>query len=64
MNSVEGKVIVYYGKRGGKTTASIGHAIRALGHNKKGEIGDIATHLEKVKHYWNKTRGTTSGIEY
>jgi cob(I)alamin adenosyltransferase len=174
MNLVEGKVIVYYGKGEGKTTASIGHAIRTLGHNKKVvilafmkgrpttgeyrflknidnlqihlcgapvflkgkesreehlkkakeglelahrvldekktallvldeilyavkfgllteedvvkllekrghtdiilsgrepgariiEIADIATHLEKVKHYWDKTRGTTLGIEY
>ena len=35
MNSVEGKIIIYYGKGEGKTTASIGHAIRTLGHNKK-----------------------------
>lgn len=35
MNSVEGKIIVYYGKGEGKTTASIGHAIRTLGHNKR-----------------------------
>lgn len=176
MDSVEGKIIVYYGKGEGKTTASIGHAIRMLGHNKrvvilqfmKGrqttgeyqflksidnlemhlcgamgflnsndaesrkahrkkaeeglelaysvlagkqadllildeilyavkfgllaeddvlellkkrghtdiilsgrelgarmiEAADIATHLEKVKHYWDKTSSTTSGIEY
>ncbi|CAD6493355.1 MAG: ATP:corrinoid adenosyltransferase BtuR/CobO/CobP [Candidatus Argoarchaeum ethanivorans] len=36
MNSAaEGKIIVYYGKGEGKTSASIGHAIRMLGHNKK-----------------------------
>lgn len=35
MNPVEGRIIVYYGKGEGKTTASIGHAIRTLGHNKK-----------------------------
>jgi len=35
MNSVEGKIIVYYGNGEGKTTASIGHAIRTLGHNKR-----------------------------
>ncbi|MCW3137554.1 MAG: cob(I)yrinic acid a,c-diamide adenosyltransferase [Methanophagales archaeon] len=174
MNSGAGKIIVYYGKGEGKTTASIGHAIRALGHNKrvvilqfmKGrpttgeyqflknldnlqihlcgtpgflkdeesreihlkkakeglelahrvlrekqadllildeilyavkfellteddvfklleerghtdiilsgrepgariiEMADIATHMEKVKHYWNETRSTISGIEY
>ncbi|MCW3135075.1 MAG: cob(I)yrinic acid a,c-diamide adenosyltransferase [Methanophagales archaeon] len=174
MDPVEGKIIVYYGKGEGKTTASIGHAIRTLGHNKrvvilqfmKGrpttgeyqflkkldnlqihlcgapgflrgeesrekhqekakeglalahkvlhekqadllvldeilyavkfgllteddvlellkkrgstdiilsgrepgariiEMADIATHMEKVKHYWNKTGDTTSGIEY
>lgn len=174
MNSVEGKIIVYYGEGEGKTTASIGHAIRTLGHNKKVvilqfmkgrpttgeyqflksidnlqihlcgapnflkdeesrkihlkkakdglelahrvleeketdllvldeilyavkfelfteeevlellnkrghtdiilsgrelgariiEMADIATHMEKVKHYWDKIGGTTSGIEY
>nr|AAU83799.1 ATP-corrinoid adenosyltransferase [uncultured archaeon GZfos34A6] len=174
MDSVEGKIIAYYGKGEGKTTASIGHAIRTLGHNKrvvilqfmkgrpttgeyqflknldnlqihlcgapgflKGEksreihlkkakeglelahrvlaekqadllildeilyavkfellteddvlellekrghtdiilsgrepgariieMADIATHMEKVKHYWNETSSTTSGIEY
>ena len=174
MNSVAGKIIVYYGKGEGKTTASIGHAIRTLGHNKKVvilqfmkgrpttgeyqflksvdnlqihlcgapgflkdeesrkkhlkkakeglelahrvldeketdllvldeilyavkfellteeavlellkkrghtdiilsgrevedriiEMADIATHMEKVKHYWDKRGGTTSGIEY
>jgi cob(I)alamin adenosyltransferase len=174
MNAVEGKIIVYYGKGEGKTTASIGHVIRTLGHNKrvvilqfmKGrpttgehqflknldnlqihlcgapvflkdkesrkihlkkakeglelahrmldekktdllvldeilyavkfellteddvlellkkrghtdiilsgrepgdriiEMADIATHMEKVKHYWDKTGSTTSGIEY
>lgn len=174
MDSVEGKVIVYYGKGEGKTTASIGHAIRTLGHSKKVvmlqfmkgrpttgeyqflknlgnlqihlcgapgflkdeesrkkhlkkakeglelahrmldekqadllildeilyavkfgllaeddvlellkkrgstdvilsggepdariiEMADIATHMEKVKHYWNKAHSTTSGIEY
>jgi cob(I)alamin adenosyltransferase len=35
MSTVEGKILVYYGKGEGKTTASIGHAIRTLGHNKK-----------------------------
>jgi len=35
MNSVEGKIIVYYGEGEGKTSASIGHAIRMLGHDKK-----------------------------
>ncbi|MFZ2070195.1 MAG: cob(I)yrinic acid a,c-diamide adenosyltransferase [Halobacteriota archaeon] len=35
MNPAKGKIIVYYGKGEGKTTASIGHAIRTLGHNKK-----------------------------
>ncbi|HDS45137.1 MAG TPA: cob(I)yrinic acid a,c-diamide adenosyltransferase [Methanomicrobia archaeon] len=35
MGTGEGKIIVYYGKGEGKTTSSIGHAIRALGHNKK-----------------------------
>ena len=174
MNSVEGKIIVYYGEGEGKTSASIGHAIRMLGHDKKVvilqfmkgrqttgeyqflkrvdniqiqlcgppvflknkeswkihlkkakeglelahrvlaekqadllildeilyavkfellteddvlellkkrghtdiilsgrepgariiEMADIATHMEKVKHYWNKTSSTTSGIEY
>ncbi len=28
------------------------------------EMADIATRMEKVKHYWNKTSSTTSGIEY
>jgi len=28
------------------------------------EMADIATHMEKVKHYWNETSSTTSGIEY
>ena len=28
------------------------------------EMADIATHMEKVKHYWDKTSSTTSGIEY
>jgi cob(I)alamin adenosyltransferase len=133
MDPVEGKIIAYYGKGEGKTTASIGHAIRTLGHNKrvvihlkkakeglelahrvlaekqadllildeilyavkfelltednvlellekKGptdiilsgrepgariiEMADIATHMEKVKHYWNETSSTTSGIKY
>lgn len=174
MTPREGKIIAYYGKGEGKTTASIGHAIRTLGHNKrvvilqfmkgrpttgeyqflknldnlqihlcgtpgflKGEksreihlkkakeglelahrvlrekqadllildeilyavkfellteddvlellekrghtsiilsgrepgariieMADIATHMEKVKHYWNETSSTTSGIEY
>ncbi|MCD6455713.1 MAG: cob(I)yrinic acid a,c-diamide adenosyltransferase, partial [Methanophagales archaeon] len=35
MNPKEGKIIAYYGKGEGKTTASIGHAIRTLGHNKR-----------------------------
>ena len=35
MSTDEGKIIVYYGKGEGKTTSSIGHAIRTLGHNKK-----------------------------
>jgi cob(I)alamin adenosyltransferase len=35
MSTEEGKIIVYYGKGEGKTTSSIGHAIRALGHNRK-----------------------------
>jgi cob(I)alamin adenosyltransferase len=35
MSTGEGKIIVYYGKGEGKTTSSIGHAIRTLGHNKK-----------------------------
>ncbi|MGC9444626.1 MAG: cob(I)yrinic acid a,c-diamide adenosyltransferase [Candidatus Methanospirareceae archaeon] len=35
MSTGEGKIIVYYGKGEGKTTSSLGHAIRALGHNKK-----------------------------
>lgn len=174
MGTGEGKIIVYYGKGEGKTTSSIGHAIRTLGHNKrvvilqfmKGrrttgeyqflknldnlqislcgapvflrdassrelhlqkakeglelaqsvlreqktdllvldellyavkfgllteddvvallkmrghtdiilsgrepgarilEMADIVTHMERVKHYWNETRSTTSGIEY
>jgi cob(I)alamin adenosyltransferase len=42
MNSVEGKIIVYYGEGEGKTSASIGHAIRMLGHDKK-------VHLKKAK---------------
>ncbi len=28
------------------------------------EMADIATRMENVKHYWNKTSSTTSGIEY
>jgi cob(I)alamin adenosyltransferase len=28
------------------------------------EMADIATHMEKVKHYWDKTRSSTSGLEY
>ncbi len=35
MSTVEGKIIVYYGKGEGKTTSSLGHAIRTLGHNKR-----------------------------
>jgi len=35
MSTGEGKIIVYFGKGEGKTTSAIGHAIRALGHNKK-----------------------------
>lgn len=174
MSTGEGKIIVYFGKGEGKTTSSIGHAIRALGHTKKVvilqfmkgrqttgeyqflkkinnlqivlcgapvflkdeksrelhlnkaneglelaqrvlkeqqtdllvldeiiyavkfgllteddvlellknkghtdiilsgrepgarilEMADIATHMEKVKHYWDKTRSSTSGLEY
>ncbi len=33
--SAKGKIIVYYGPGEGKTMASIGHAIRALGHNRR-----------------------------
>ncbi len=35
MKTAEGKIIAYYGEGEGKTTASIGHAIRSLGHSKK-----------------------------
>ena len=48
MNSVEGKIIVYYGKGEGKTSTSIGHAIRMLGHNKKGTPEDIEGTKELV----------------
>ncbi len=33
--SARGRIIVYYGSGEGKTMASIGHAIRALGHNRR-----------------------------
>ncbi len=35
MSREEGKIIVYYGAGEGKTVASIGHVIRALGHKKE-----------------------------
>lgn len=35
MSTGRGKIILYYGRGEGKTTSSLGHVIRTLGHNKK-----------------------------